>query len=95
VRFARRSTIAAIASNDELRSRQRMKFAGPMVLFRPGRWAPSSHNDTMRWGSRNGSRSSSTALTIVKIAVLAPMPSASASTAMTVKPGVRTHIRKA
>jgi hypothetical protein len=49
----------------------------------------------MRWGSRNGSRSSSTALTIVKIAVLAPMPSASASTAMTVKPGVRTHIRKA
>ncbi len=87
--------MAAIASNDELRSRHRMKLAGPTELFLPGRCAPSSQTDTMRWGSRKGRRSSSTAFTIVKIAVLAPMPSARASTAMAVKPGVRTHIRTA
>ena len=32
---------------------------------------------------------------MVKIAVLAPMPSASARTAIVVKPGVRTHTRSA
>ena len=50
---------------------------------------------TRRPGSRNGSGSSSTAFTIVKIAVFAPMPSASASTAIIVKPGVRMQRRSA
>ena len=95
VKFARKSTIPAIASNDVLRSRHLMKFAGPSVLFLPGRCEPSSQSDTMRSGSRNGRRSSSTAFTIVKIAVLASMPSARARTAMMVKPGVRTHNRMA
>jgi hypothetical protein len=40
-----------------------------------------------------GSRSMSAAFTIVKMAVFAPMPSASATTATAVNPGARRHIR--
>ena len=47
----------------------------------------SSHNITRRSGSGNGNGLSSTAFTKLKIAVFAPMPSASVITAMAVKPG--------
>ena len=46
-------------------------------------------------GSGNGSGLRSSALTTVKTAVLTPMPTASVTRAMTVKPGVLRSIRKA
>src|SRR6266540_3381616 len=46
-----------------------------------------SETNTSRPGSLNGGGRSSTALTTLKIAVFAPMPSASVSTATAVKPG--------
>ncbi len=49
---------------------------------------------TMRSGSGYASGRSSTAFTTVKIAVLAPMPSASVRTATAVKPGLFLSIRK-
>src|SRR5437016_6108390 len=50
---------------------------------------------TSRSGSRYGRGRSSTALTTLKIAVFAPMPSASVSTATAVKPGFLSNWRKA
>src|SRR5439155_7684992 len=50
---------------------------------------------TSRSGSRYGSGRSKTALTTLKIAVFAPMPSASVSTATAVKPGFFSNWRKA
>ncbi len=46
-----------------------------------------AHNDTMRFPSVNGSGRRSTASTTLKIAVLAPMPSAMVKTTITVKSG--------
>jgi hypothetical protein len=48
-----------------------------------------------RSGSRNGSGRRSIAFTALKMAVLAPMPIASVSTATAVKPGVRRKARRA
>jgi hypothetical protein len=48
-----------------------------------------------REGSRSGSGFSSTPCTTLKIAVDAPMPSASVSTATAVNPGVRASMRHA
>src|SRR5262249_25601656 len=53
-----------------------------------------SHIDTMRSVSLNGSRRNSTAFTILKMAVLAPMASASVETAINVKPCSFTNIRE-
>jgi len=50
---------------------------------------------TSRLGSGNGSGRSITACTTVKIAVFAPMPSASVSTAAMVNPGARRSMRLA
>jgi hypothetical protein len=50
---------------------------------------------TSRSGLRYGSGRSNTALTTLKIAVLAPMPNASVSTATAVKPGFFSNWRKA
>src|SRR6266513_5015913 len=50
---------------------------------------------TSRSGSRYGSGRSNTALTTLKMAVFAPMPSASVSTATAVKPGFFRSWRKA
>ena len=50
-------------------------------------------NITRRSGSGNGTGFSSTALTTEKMAVLAPMPSASAATAAAVKPRLCPNIR--
>ena len=46
-----------------------------------------SETNTSRPGSLNGGGRSSTALTTLKIAAFAPMPSASVSTATAVNPG--------
>jgi hypothetical protein len=50
---------------------------------------------TMRSGSGYGSGFSKTAFTTVKMAVLAPMPSASVRTATAVKPGFLRSVRNA
>jgi hypothetical protein len=47
----------------------------------------------MRSGSSSGSGCNKTALTTLKIALLAPMPRASVNTATNVKPGVFSSIR--
>src|SRR5881296_1898923 len=54
-----------------------------------------SETNTSRPGSLNGGGRSSTALITLKTAVLAPMPSASVSTATAVKPGFFSSWRKA
>src|SRR3989454_12001952 len=54
-----------------------------------------SETNTSRPGSLNGSGRRRTALTTLKIAVFAPMPSASVSTATAVKPGFFSNWRKA
>src|SRR5580698_2089403 len=53
-----------------------------------------SHTITRPFGSANGMRCSITALTTLKIDVFAPIPNASASTAMIVKPGFLHSIRQ-
>src|SRR2546427_7802329 len=59
-------------------------------------WRESSvHNMASRSGSLNGNGRSSTALTTLKMAVFAPMPSASVSTATAVKPGFFSNCRMA
>src|SRR5438445_12992671 len=50
---------------------------------------------TIRSGSRYGSAFSNTALTTLKMAVFAPIPSARVSTATAVKPGFLSNWRKA
>jgi hypothetical protein len=48
---------------------------------------------TIRSGAAKGSGRSTTALTTLKMAVVAPMPRASVSTAVAAKPGCRTSVR--
>src|SRR6266540_1977746 len=59
------------------------------------RWGLRSHSVTSRSGSGYGSGLSNTPLMMLKIAVFAPMPSASVSTATAVKPGFFNSWRKA
>jgi hypothetical protein len=54
-----------------------------------------SDTNKSRFGSWNGAGRSSTALMTLKIAVFAPMPSASVSTATAVKPGFLSNCRQA
>src|SRR5205809_5107779 len=54
-----------------------------------------SETNTSRTGSSNGGGRSTTALITLNIAVLAPIPSASVSTATAVKPGFLSNWRKA
>ena len=73
----------AIPSNDRFdRSRSRMSGSDPRVT-------------TRRSASAYGSGRSSTAFTTLKMAVVAPIPSASVSTATSVKPGVLRKARMA
>ena len=53
------------------------------------------HTITRRSGSLYGSGDSSTARKTLKMALVAPMPSASVTTATTAKPGWRRRARKA
>src|SRR5690349_11560150 len=65
-----------------LQSTKSTGFAGAVA-----NWGCVSHTHTRRPESGKGSGRNSTEYTTEKIALLAPMPSASASTAMAVKPG--------
>ena len=61
-------------------------------------WVPSGYSicsTCRRSASRNGSDCSSTPLTTLKMALLAPMPSASVSSAAAVNAGVRRIMRSA
>ena len=80
-------------SKERLRSRHSTKFAGATM---PRVWlALVSQIETMRSGSRYGIGSRTTPRTMLKMAEVAPMPSASASSAGTVKRGARTKARTA
>ena len=63
--------------------------SGPLIAVK------SSQSSTSRLGSVNGSGFSSTALTRLKIAVFAPMPSASVRIATPVNPGLPRSVRSA
>ena len=79
---------AAISSNDPLEpSRMSTKFSLDSGMPRLFRFRRSMYMTTRRSGSSYGSGRSSTALATLKIAVLAPMPSAIVATAATVKTG--------
>jgi hypothetical protein len=84
--------VAATPSNEALFSRQNTNLDS----LAPPKLAPprSGHNAIMRSGSAYGSGRSSTALTTVKIAVVAPIPSANVTTAIKVKPGFFDSTRK-
>ena len=77
--------MAEISLNDRLRARQSRKFCVWITLVRPDGWR--SQTITRRSGSAKGSGRSSTAFTTLKIAVVAPMPSASTAMAVTAKAG--------
>src|SRR3954451_16817682 len=93
-----RNEYAAIPSNDWLSRCQSRKFAGdnekvaiPGNVDCGGIW----NGRTSRSGSLNGSGRSSTALTMLKMAVLAPMPSARTAATANAYDGVRTNTRSA
>ena len=86
----------AIPSNDRVRRFHSTTVAaagstrsGPLIAVK------SSHSSTRRLGSTKGSGFSSTALTRLKIAVFAPMPSASVRIAIAVKTGLPRSVRSA
>jgi hypothetical protein len=83
---------AASAANVRFWIFQSRKFGGDTVC-RPPRIV--SLISTMAAGAAYGSGRSSTAWTTLKIAVFAPMPSASAAADTTVKPGLLRSMRKA
>jgi hypothetical protein len=94
VRLKLTELTADIPSNECVCVFQSMKLAGAGVFFGNPRRDASSHNITSRSGAANGSGLRSTALTRLKMAVFAPMPSASVNTAMTVNPGRFNSMRK-
>ena len=75
-------------------SRQCRKLAGATTLFLRSRGMLCSHTMARRSASWYGRGCSSSVLTTLKIAVLAPMPIASAAIAMAAKPGARTSRRE-
>ena len=87
VRFGVQLSAAPMLSNTVFCRRQSTKFAGATGLL------PRCSSTVSSPGARYGRGRRSTALTTLKIAVLAPMPSARASTAAAVKAGVRARAR--
>ena len=82
--------IAAIASNDWLFSRQKLNLGWLAFVKSLGHSGPIC---ITRSGSGKGSGRSNTALTTLKIAVFAPIPSARVITAIAVKPGRFSKLR--
>ena len=80
-------------SKEWLRSFQVRKLNGFDTFCVPVRGLV-SQTITRRSGSWNGRRCSMAALTTLKIAVLAPMPSASVRAATAVKPGLRAQFAR-
>src|SRR4030081_1257500 len=83
------------ASKERVRSCQAANSCAEIGRFALPEFARRSHTTTSRSGSLNGNGRSSTALTTLKIAVFAPMPSASVMTATAVNPGFFKSWRKA
>jgi hypothetical protein len=83
--------VAATPSNDRLWSRQKTNFVS--LAFENLFPTKSGESDIIRSGWSYGSGRKSTALTTVKIAVVAPIPNASVATAIEVKPGFFDSIR--
>jgi hypothetical protein len=77
------------SSNTRL-MRRKSAMSGPDTGMAPGTMAGiASWTSASRSGSGKGSGRSRTALTTLKMAVVAPMPSASVTAATAVKPGER------
>ena len=94
VRFVAPSLNAAIAANDVASRRQSKKSAGDTAPYmRPSRGRCSA-SDMIRSASAYGRGRQRTASTTLKIAVLAPMPRASAATATSVNDGWRRSMRR-
>ena len=93
IRVGAHERISVIWSKLWLRSRQSRNVVKPTFPATPV--GPRSPMSTSRSGSAYGSGRSSTAFRTLKIAVLAPIPSASVSSATAVKPGARSSRRAA
>ena len=89
------SYVAGIGSSTSVWARQCMNFAGEDAGFVLPVALLLFISRTKRSGSANGMGLSTTAFTTEKIAVLAPMPSVSAATAVAVKPGLSRNILSA
>ena len=76
-----------MSSNTSFEARQSMMFAFVPRLRRLSSLGRVSHSATSRSGALYGSGRSSTALTTLKMAVLAPMPIARVKVTTAVKPG--------
>ena len=83
----------AVAVIDGLPASQSLRLSGDTPLREP--LCVRSVSTTTWSGSRNGSGRSNVASTSAKIALLAPMPSASVSAATKVKPGAARICRRA
>jgi hypothetical protein len=83
-----------MASNEFVSSRQSRKFRGFTTFLKYPRFGWHSHNCTSRVGSGKGSGRKSMASTTLNMAVFAPIPSASVTTAMAAKPGDLPSTRK-
>src|SRR5262245_62567199 len=81
----------AIPANDCARVRQSAKFGYGTPLRSPSRVL--SANNTNLSGPAYGNGRSSSAFTTLKMAVLAPTPKASVTTAIKVKPGFLANMR--
>ena len=84
-----------MSSNAWFISRQWMKLPGETTLFLRSRGRLCSHTTASRSASGTAARWISSVLTTLKIAVLAPMPIASAAIAMAENPGARASRRSA
>ena len=93
VKFTRPFRNAATSWTTSVCWLQKANFAGDPPGFLPCGETTWSH--TIRSGSGNGAGVKNTVLTIEKMAVVAPMPSARAPTAASVKPGLRRSERTA
>src|SRR6185503_1602772 len=87
VRLAEAPPVAAMSTNVRFIRRQSLKLAGAGVFFEKPALVLSSQMTMTRSGSSYGSARMTTASTTEKIAVLAPMPSASVPAATSVNRG--------
>ena len=94
VRLTRVSQLAANCSNDTLCFFQSRKFAGETEFWERPRWKFFSQTMTMLSASRYASERRRTPLITLKMALFAPIPRASAITAVRVNPGFLRNERR-
>ena len=87
--------VAAMPLNNVLWSRQSSKLRGATVFVREPERRLVSHNIVSSSGRSSESGRSTTPFTTLKMAVLAPMPSARVSMTTAVNPGVLINVRTA